>query len=73
MEHAGKWMIVSGTALAAIGAAVWALGRSGFRGLPGDVYYQSDRVTFYFPLAGCVLLSVLMTAAFWLWRWLKQG
>lgn len=73
MEHLGKWLIVGGAALAAIGAGVWALGRAGVRGLPGDIYYQSGRTTFYFPLASCVLVSVVMTAVFWVWRWLNRG
>lgn len=36
------------------------LGGSGFR-LPGDVVVRRENLTFYFPLATCILASILLT------------
>lgn len=73
MEHAGKLLIVLGAIAAVAGAAVWALGRTGFRGLPGDVHYESPNVRFYFPVVTCLVISVILTALAWLWQWLGRG
>jgi hypothetical protein len=69
MTDLGKIMIVVGIAIAVLGAIVWALGRSGFRGLPGDVAYEGQHVRVYFPIVSCIVLSVLLTLGMWIWRW----
>jgi hypothetical protein len=69
MVEAGKILIIVGLVATAIGAAVWALGRAGFRGLPGDVAYEGKNVQFYFPIVSCIVLSVILTLGMWLWRW----
>lgn len=66
MTQIGRLMVVAGLALAGIGLVVWLLGRLGFRGLPGDVRYESEHVRVYFPIVTCIVLSVLLTAGFWL-------
>jgi hypothetical protein len=71
MIDIGKGLIVLGCALALIGVIVWTLGRAGFRGLPGDISYQSQNVRFYFPIVSCIVISILLTAGIWLWRWLS--
>jgi hypothetical protein len=72
MQDIGRVLMVCGVALAAAGAVVWLLGRSGFRGLPGDISYQSPHVQVYFPIVSCIVLSVLLTAISWLWRWFQN-
>jgi len=69
MTDIGKILIGLGLALAAVGAIVWAWGKSGFRGLPGDVAYEGKNVQIYFPIVSCIVLSVLLTLGMWLWRW----
>jgi hypothetical protein len=69
MMQTGKLIILLGVGLVVIGLIVWGLGRAGFRGLPGDIRYESDRVHVYFPIMTCLLLSVLLTFALWLWQW----
>jgi hypothetical protein len=71
MTELGKILIIVGIALAVMGAMVVLLGRAGFRGLPGDISYQGQNVRFYFPLVTCIVLSILLTAGMWLWRWLS--
>ncbi len=69
MSELGKWIMLIGAAMVAIGALFWGLGRLGFRGLPGDIRYESDGTRIYFPIVTCIVLSVLATALMWLWRW----
>jgi hypothetical protein len=66
MQDLGRWLIYAGVALAAAGCVVWFLGRSGFRGLPGDIRYESDHVRVYFPIVTCIVLSILLTGISWL-------
>ena len=72
MTQFGKLIIIAGMGLILIGSAVWALGKAGFRGLPGDVHYESEHVRFYFPIVTCLLLSAFLTLAMWIWRWLSK-
>lgn len=65
-------MMLAGIVLAVVGLAVWGLGKAGFRGLPGDIQYESGNVRFYFPIVTCVLLSLLFTFGMWLWRWFTR-
>lgn len=68
----GKLIIVLGVAMVIIGAAIWALGRLGFRGLPGDIRYESENVRFYFPIVSCIVLSIILTLGMWLWHRLSH-
>jgi len=72
MGGIGKSLIVVGLVIAAVGAVVWALGRAGFRGLPGDVRYEGGNVRVYFPIVTCIIASVVLTALMWLWQWLGR-
>ena len=38
-----------------------------FGKLPGDLLIQRERLTFYFPLASCLLASLLFSFVFWFW------
>jgi len=73
MEQIGRFIVMLCTALVVVGLAVWGLGKLGYRGMPGGIVYKSDRVSVVFPLATCLLLSLLLTAAAWLWRWFYRG
>jgi hypothetical protein len=72
IETLGRYIMLAGVAVTVVGVALWGLGKTGFRGLPGDMTYQSPRVTFYLPLGTCVLASAVLTGVFWLWRWLGR-
>ncbi len=62
----GKLLLIVGLVIAAIGAAVM-LGVP-FGRLPGDIVVRKGAFTFYFPLATSVVLSVLLTFLFMLFR-----
>jgi hypothetical protein len=58
----GILLVVVGLILS-IGAKIPWLGQ-----LPGDIYIQRERFTFYFPLATCLLLSLILTLVLYLFR-----
>lgn len=66
----GRTLITLGLVLVAAGLLFNFAGRLPFRlgRLPGDIYYQGKNSTFYFPLATCVLLSVLFSVVLWILR-----
>jgi len=67
MTSLAKTMIVAGVLIAVAGLVVMLLGRTGIPlgRLPGDFLYRGKRTTFYFPLATSLLLSVLLSLAFY--------
>jgi hypothetical protein len=36
--------------------------------LPGDIYVRGKHTGFYFPIVTCLLLSVVLSLAMWLFR-----
>jgi uncharacterized protein HemY len=61
-----KLLVVTGLAIAALGAAMWLglpIGR-----LPGDIVVRRGAFSFYFPLTTSVLVSVVFTILFALLR-----
>lgn len=69
MNDLGKFLTVAGVVLTAIGLVLWTgLGKGWFGRLPGDIHYSRGNFSFYFPLATCVVLSLLLTFILWLFR-----
>ncbi len=65
----GKWLVAMGLVLVVAGLAIWGLGSLGWVGrLPGDIYIRRGNATFYFPLATCILLSVIISLLLMLFR-----
>lgn len=69
MTELGKWIAAGGALLLLLGLVVWALGRAGFRGLPGDIRYETEHVRIYFPVVSMIVLSVVLSLLLWLVRW----
>jgi hypothetical protein len=63
-----RFLILLGLAILAVGLLWPLLSRLGLGRLPGDIVIRRDNFTFYFPLATCVLVSVLLSAVFWLFN-----
>ena len=59
----GRWLVILGLGLAAIGGLVWVLGRAGLPlgRLPGDFRLETGSLTCFVPLASMIVLSVLLT------------
>ncbi len=65
----GKLLILFGIFIILIGALLILSDKWPWIGrLPGDIVIKKDRFTFYFPLATCILLSLLLTLIFWILR-----
>jgi hypothetical protein len=64
----GRMLITLGIVLVAAGLLVTFGGRLPFRlgRLPGDIYVQGKNSSFYFPLATCIVISVLLSVVIWL-------
>ena len=67
---AGRALIVLGLILVAAGVLVSLLGKLPLRlgHLPGDIRVQGRGSSFYFPLTTCILISVVLSVAMWLFR-----
>jgi hypothetical protein len=60
----GRLLIMMGAVIALAGVAVIVLARVPFLGrLPGDVSFRGDNFSLVFPLATCIVLSVVLTIA----------
>jgi len=68
MNQLGKALLGLGLLIALIGATLLAAGRIGLPlgRLPGDIAYKGKHVSFYFPLATCILLSILLSLILYL-------
>jgi len=68
-DSLARMLILFGLALAAIGGILLLIGKVPFIGrLPGDIYVQRKNFSFYFPLTTSILLSILLTILFSLFR-----
>ena len=69
MNELGKFLVLLGLLIAAVGVIMWTgFGKSWFGRLPGDIHYSRGNFTFYFPIVTCILVSVVLTLLFWLFR-----
>jgi hypothetical protein len=59
----GKWILIIGLGITAIGAVVWIAGRLGLPlgRLPGDLHFETGGVTCFVPLVTSILLSLVLT------------
>jgi hypothetical protein len=62
----GKLLVWLGLGIAAVGLAIM-LGVP-FGRLPGDISFRRGNFTFYFPLATSILLSIVLTLLFTIFR-----
>ena len=60
-----RFLIVLGLAILVIGLLWPYLSQIGLWRLPGDIVIEREKMTFYFPLMTCLLLSVLLSLVFW--------
>jgi hypothetical protein len=67
--HPGKTLIAIGLLLVLIGLFLTFGGKLPWLGkLPGDIRIERDNFSFYFPLGTSVLLSLILSFLFWLFR-----
>jgi len=69
MPGLGRTLIIFGLLIAALGLLLTLAGKLPWLGrLPGDITIRRENFTFYFPLATSIILSLLLTLLFWLFR-----
>jgi hypothetical protein len=69
MNGLGKTLIYVGLLLVVLGVIFSFAGKIPWLGhLPGDIYIQRERFTFYFPLTTCIVISVIITLVLYLFR-----
>jgi Protein of unknown function (DUF2905) len=61
-----RMLIVLGLIILLVGVTWPWLSRLGFGRLPGDIMIERENFHFYFPLATCIILSVVLSAVLWL-------
>ncbi|HEY7586855.1 MAG TPA: DUF2905 domain-containing protein [Candidatus Deferrimicrobiaceae bacterium] len=69
MAPFGKLLIVIGLFMVGAGILLLLSDKIPWLGrLPGDITVKRDNFTFFFPLATCILISVILSILFWLFR-----
>ncbi len=63
----GRMLIYLGVFLAVVGLIISVVPIR-FGRLPGDIVIRGKNSVFYFPLATSILLSLVLTLIFWLFR-----
>lgn len=68
MTDLGKLILGLGLILVVIGAALILAGRMGLPlgRLPGDFAWRGRNMLVYFPLATCILISIVLTLVLWI-------
>jgi hypothetical protein len=63
MENIGRFIMFAGLALFLVGGALFLAGKFGLPlgRLPGDIRIEGENGSFYFPLATCILILVVLT------------
>jgi ribose/xylose/arabinose/galactoside ABC-type transport system permease subunit len=72
MPPLARLLVLTGLALVAAGVALWLLpGAASLGRLPADLRFERDGLRVYVPITSSILVSVALTALFWLisrWR-----
>lgn len=63
-----KILIIIGIIILAVGLLYPFLKKIGLGQLPGDIIYKSDNSTFFFPIVTCIIISVVLTVIFNLFK-----
>jgi hypothetical protein len=67
MPDLGKFLVIAGLIIAAVGALLWSgFGKGALGRMPGDIHYKGDNFSFHFPIVTCLLLSLLLSLILWL-------
>jgi hypothetical protein len=69
VRELGKFVVVIGVAVTLVGLVMWSgfapkwLGR-----LPGDIRIERGHSAFYFPIVTCIILSIVLSLLFSIFR-----
>ena len=69
MPALGKMLIILGVVLVIVGLGFMFADKIPYLGrLPGDIYIKREKFSFYFPLATCIIISIILTILFSIFR-----
>ncbi|MBW2020820.1 MAG: DUF2905 domain-containing protein [Deltaproteobacteria bacterium] len=69
MFSLGKVLIIIGLVIAGIGILLVLTPNVPWLGkLPGDILIKKDNFKFYFPVTTCIIISIILTLLFYLFR-----
>lgn len=71
-QQIGKWLVVVGVIIMLVGVFTIALDKIGLFKLPGDLEFGSKNWRFYFPIASCILISIILTLVLWLINYFRR-
>ena len=63
-----KILIIIGIIILALGLLYPFLKKIGLGQLPGDIIYKSDNSTFFFPIVTCIIIIIVLTVIFNLFK-----
>lgn len=61
-------LITIGVVLVVVGLLWPLIQKTGLGRLPGDIVVEKENFRFYFPLATSIIISLVLTILFWLFR-----
>jgi hypothetical protein len=69
MHDLGRFLVIIGMVIAVIGLLFWTGLTPRWLGhLPGDIRIERGNFAFYFPIGTCIVISLLLTLIFSLFR-----
>lgn len=69
MPAIGKLFILLGVVLVVLGLGITFADRIPYIGrLPGDIYIKREKFSFYFPIATSLIISIILTILFSIFR-----
>jgi uncharacterized protein HemY len=69
MNEMGKYLVIMGLLIAAVGVLLWSgVGRGWLGKLPGDINHTKGNFSLHFPIVTCLIVSVVLTLLLWLFR-----
>lgn len=69
MPALGKMLIMVGVILVVVGLAFVFSDKIPYLGkLPGDIYIKKERFSFYFPITTSIIISIVLTIIFAIFR-----
>ena len=69
MPAMGKMLVMLGVLLVVVGLGFMFADKIPYIGrLPGDIYIKREKFSFYFPLATCIIISIILTILFSIFR-----
>jgi hypothetical protein len=64
----GKFLLLAGLVLAAVGLLLMVGGQFGLGRLPGDFHFKRGNFEVYLPLATGLLVSLVLSLILWIFR-----